>query len=336
LEERNLLSTFMVDHLADDMAGSALNGSLRYCINHAADGDTISFGVTGTINLTGELPNLSHSISIQGPGPNQMTVQRGTSDYAVFTVPTGPTVSISGLTITNGDASGIVSGGTLTISNCTITGNTANYAGYGGGIYNAGTMMIINSTISGNSGVNGGGGIFNAEGGTLAVNTSTISGNFSNVGGGIYDNHASATVNNSTIVQNHARGGGAIYDGVDVMTVSNTTIVGNIADNGGGISCGGNLTVDNCTISQNLAGNGGGGGIVNYSLSLTISNSTIAGNSATGPGGGTYNHFWEHHGSEHHRGRKYSTRQPGCLRNPQLPRLQPDRQRQRRQWLRRD
>jgi hypothetical protein len=29
LEVRNLLSTFTVDHLADDMVGSGLNGSLR-------------------------------------------------------------------------------------------------------------------------------------------------------------------------------------------------------------------------------------------------------------------------------------------------------------------
>jgi hypothetical protein len=53
LEERSLLSTYMVDHLADDVVGEGFNGSLRYCIIHATDGDAIQFGVTGTINLTG-------------------------------------------------------------------------------------------------------------------------------------------------------------------------------------------------------------------------------------------------------------------------------------------
>ena len=53
LEDRNLLSTVLVDHLADDTVGNGPSGSLRYCITNAVDGDDIQFGVTGTINLTG-------------------------------------------------------------------------------------------------------------------------------------------------------------------------------------------------------------------------------------------------------------------------------------------
>jgi hypothetical protein len=81
LEDRSLLSTFLVDHLADDTVGSGLNGSLRYCITHGTDGDSIQFGVTGTINLTGALPDLTHSVSIQGPGANLSTVRRGTDGF---------------------------------------------------------------------------------------------------------------------------------------------------------------------------------------------------------------------------------------------------------------
>ena len=44
-------------------------GSLRQAIADANDGDTIDFGVTGTITLTtGELP-VNKSITINGPGP---------------------------------------------------------------------------------------------------------------------------------------------------------------------------------------------------------------------------------------------------------------------------
>ena len=52
----------------------------------------------------------------------------------------------------------------LTITNSTLSGNSA--GGSGGGIYNyLGTLMVTNSTLSGNSGAAGGGGIFNdAEG----------------------------------------------------------------------------------------------------------------------------------------------------------------------------
>src|SRR5262249_41622992 len=52
-------STFTVDHLADDSLGSGTSGSLRYALGQVASGDTITFGVTGTINLTAALPELT-------------------------------------------------------------------------------------------------------------------------------------------------------------------------------------------------------------------------------------------------------------------------------------
>src|SRR6516165_7079486 len=130
LEDRTLPSTFLVDHLADDTVGSELTGSLRYAITNAADNDHITFGVTGTINLTGALPDLTHSISIEGPGPDQLTVRRDTGGlYRILTVDSG-TVIIAGLTLANGSVSlqnggGIYNTGTLTVANCTLSGNFA-------------------------------------------------------------------------------------------------------------------------------------------------------------------------------------------------------------------
>jgi hypothetical protein len=43
LEDRNLLSTFTVDHLTDDLVGAGLNGSLRYVLTNAVNGDTVTF-----------------------------------------------------------------------------------------------------------------------------------------------------------------------------------------------------------------------------------------------------------------------------------------------------
>ena len=141
LEARHLLSTYVVDRLTDTGAGSGLAGDLRYCINQAADGDAITFGVTGTINLASALPGLAHNISIEGPGADLLTASgRGYGGFfRVFTVLQGATVSISGLTITNGYApqydypygisnlgGGIANFGTLTLSNSTVTGNTVN------------------------------------------------------------------------------------------------------------------------------------------------------------------------------------------------------------------
>jgi hypothetical protein len=147
--------------------GSGFNGSLRYAITNAANGDTITFGtgVTGTINLTGALPDLTHSVSIQGPGANSLTVRRNIGgNYRILTVAAGATVSISGLTISNGyptggvDGGGILNSGMLTVSTCTITGNTVDSSG--GGIANYGTLLVSSSTITANNG----GGIFNRYG----------------------------------------------------------------------------------------------------------------------------------------------------------------------------
>src|SRR5262245_45219806 len=152
LEDRNLLSTFRVDHLADDLVGSGLNGSLRYAITNAVDNDTITFGVTGTINLAGALPDLAHSVSLQGPGANNLTVRRDTGgNYRIFTVASSATVVLSGLTITNGNG----------------------FVNSGGGIANSGTLTLNNATVSGNSAF-AGGGIFNYFGGTLTLNNATV------------------------------------------------------------------------------------------------------------------------------------------------------------------
>src|SRR5438552_17389760 len=76
-------------------------GSLRQALSDANDGDTIEFAVTGTIGLTtGELL-VDKSITISGPGANNLAID-GNAKNRVFHV-TGGNVTISGLTITNGN-----------------------------------------------------------------------------------------------------------------------------------------------------------------------------------------------------------------------------------------
>src|SRR5262245_58241154 len=139
LEDRTLLSVCVVDRLTDLGEGKELMGDLRYCLTQAQDKDRIQFAVEGTINLTRALPQLTRSISIEGPGADRLTVgPRVTGGGRVFTVSSIATASISGLTISNG----VVDTG-------------------GGGIFNGGTLTIINSTISRNGALLDGGGIFN-------------------------------------------------------------------------------------------------------------------------------------------------------------------------------
>jgi hypothetical protein len=235
----------VVDRLTDTGSGSGLAGDLRYCITQAGDGDSITFGdgVTGTINLSGPLPKLTHSISIDGPGPDLLTVRRDTGGYyRIFSVIRG-TTSIAGLTITNGDAEDASGGGggiynesTLTVSNCTISGNGANGAtgmsGKGGGIDNFGTLTLSNSTVSGNSAPTGvGGGIHNAR--QMTVSSSTVSGNVSNDGGAGILNQGNLTLTSSTLSGNFssfAGGSGLCILDPGTVHARNTIIAGNTAD----------------------------------------------------------------------------------------------------------
>src|SRR5262245_407606 len=106
LEDRTLLSTYLVNSLTDTGAGSGLAGDLRYCVTEAISGnDTIAFGVTGTIRLGSALPGLNTSVAIQGPGADLLTVERdpvSNTSFGIFGVGSAATVQISGLTLACG------------------------------------------------------------------------------------------------------------------------------------------------------------------------------------------------------------------------------------------
>jgi hypothetical protein len=183
------------------------------------------------------------------------------------------------------------SGGTVTVSQSTLSSNSANY--YGGGIYNSGgTLTVSQSTLSSNSAYVSGGGIYNDRG-TLTVSHSTLSANSVGTydGGGISNLLGTVTVSHSTLSANTAGYGGGIYNSVGALTVSHSTLSANIAGSyGGGIyNDRGTVTVNNCTLSANSAASLGGG-IYNDRSTATVSNSTLSANSA-GYGGGIYNSF---------------------------------------------
>lgn len=277
-------STITVQDIGDG-AGNAANcpGAgcrLRDALAKVVDSDTINFSVTGAITLnSGELL-VDKSVTISGPGANNLAVDANHASR-VFHIEPGKTVTISGLTIRNGH-DGIVGGGiyndhaTLTLADSVLSGNSADSDG--GGIYNAGqnsgsaTLTLSNSTITGNSAANVGGGIDNngsANGSAqLIVTNCTLSGNSASQGGAIlnFGDIGSATLMliNSTLSDNSAGVAGGIFNLVATTTIGNTILnrgaAGeNIYNSGTVSSLGYNLSSD----AAGGDGSTGSGGLLN-------------------------------------------------------------------------
>ena len=242
-------------------------GSLRAALAAVANGDVINAtAVTGSITLaTGQLL-VSNSVTILGPGPANLAVNGNFPNASnhVFHVINAVTAVISGITMTNGNAVFFPAAGlwndlsTLTLSNCTITGNLG-----GGGIYNTGTLSIHASSVTGNTTGGIGAGIFNdgSSGNvTLFITASTISSNSAvgnnTVGGGIFNTGnslgpATLVLSNCTFSGNSAVGtgtfGGAIYHTAVSGSSSTATVIActfhsNTAESAGGIFVQGNAT----------------------------------------------------------------------------------------------
>ena len=166
-------------------------GSLRQAITDVGDGEEITFDDNYTITLTtGELA-IKKNLTITGTGAGN-TVIDGNNAFRVFNLISG-TVTLQNMTIQNGNptgrnrGAGIYNGSsaTLTVDNCTISGNTTEVDG--GGISNYGTIISLsNSTISDNTANYYGGGIHNT-GTIISLSNNTISGNTAtnSWGGGI-------------------------------------------------------------------------------------------------------------------------------------------------------
>jgi hypothetical protein len=234
--------------------------TIGHAISLVSSGDSIMVAAaTYAENLT-----IGVSLRIVGSGARTTIVDGGGVNTVVTISNTKAHVSLSNVTVRAGHApqgGGMYNNGTLTVSNSTLSGNSAlGPVGSGGGIQNNGTLTINNSTLSGNT----------ARG--------TASGGF---GGGI-SNAGTATISNTTFTSNSVSGvfgagfGGGIGNG-GTATISNSTFTGNNATAwGGGIGNEGNLTINNSTISGNQ---GSDGGIANYYGTTTLQNSIAANNS---------------------------------------------------------
>lgn len=255
--------------------------SLRDCLEQAESGNVIRFaeGVTGTLTLTNGALALPDGVSIEGPGPELLTVD-GNGAGRIFVAETVSS-GISGLTISNGLASGVNGGalyqvgGDLTVANCQFRGNrsvgaSGGSGGYGGAVYTTNGVFTAEACVFENNVAVGPNGL--PEAGT---SRSGGGGGGAGLGGAVCVFGGTGHFSNSLFATNRANGGKGGTARYDVTTTN--------GGHGGGPAGGAGGTGTSAAGQKGGMFSGGGGGFY-YDYSSGVSGG--AGGFGGGGGGG--------------------------------------------------
>ena len=308
--QRAEAATFTVDSTAD--AGDEAPGdgvcltsdgecTLRAAIQEAnalAGTDSIDLPAGGyTLTIAGANEDaaargdldITDDLLITGAGRVSTIIDGGALDR-VMEILSPAVVSISSLTIQNGDVLGLGGGisnrGTLTLIDTTVAGNRASR--FGGGIVNYGDLAIGGSNVTFNVAGADSGGISNTFEGAVEIIDSRINNNTAAVAAGGLGNDGVITAISTVVSGNSANAAGGIGNN-GTMTIIDSTITGNAAttDSGGiGSRIGAVIEIRSSTVSNNTAETFGG---IGNGGTMTIVDSTVRFNSASVIGGGISN-----------------------------------------------
>lgn len=332
----------VVDTLVDESDGDFSPGdlSLREAIELANANpvpDTISFfpfTPTGAsqrkVLLTeGELV-IRDDLTISGAGLNRITIDASGNDPTpgqddgegsrVFRVDDLDSeheieVTLSELTITGGDVSGvgggILSHEKLTLESVVVDSNSAtvaggglglfhdaklkdqtsiidNFAARGGGVSTIGrTLHIADSSIGGNQSTESGGGIFAESGAELQLTNASVGGNDSlgenAFGGGIDLSDSTLLADESYFTSNFASRGGSIWSENSIVSLRNSAMESNRATNSGSAIAARDSQIEiEGSELRNNGRRGRGGGALDVTRGLaTIRNSVFQSNRAS-------------------------------------------------------
>jgi hypothetical protein len=299
-----------------NVVNSPDEASLRAAINI---GGWVSLGFNGTVTLTSTI-NISNNVILDGR--NVSATISGGNAVRLFTVAPGATLSMTNLTLANGnfsvtngtldptaDAGAIYNnGGMVSLNGCLLTNNLAAKYNYsfnvvalarGGAIFNnGGTVSLFGSSISNNTTMSIGGYFVSLSGGA-------------SYGGAIYNINGTLTIVSCNVSGNECYSsgsssslGGAAFQASGSLLISNSVFAGNLALGssdgnsgqpgfGGALAVnGGILTIDHCQFIGNAAVGGnhfhysapGFGGAVYCAAVMTANDSSFSGNQAYSSG----------------------------------------------------
>lgn len=173
-----LISVAQGNYTVTSLSDDGSSGTLRYGIQNTT-ASTIDFdsGLTGTLTLTSNLPNIVRNITITGNGINSLTMS-GANSFNMFQVSGGVVLTISGITFRdNASSNGSIfradnSNSSVIASSINVTANSRSYAFY---TNNSSSITISNSTFTSNSGM-----LFGSDYGSTPNTTSDIESDYSN------------------------------------------------------------------------------------------------------------------------------------------------------------
>lgn len=220
--------------------------SIQAAVNASSAGDTVT--VAAGVYIEHVVIPISLTLIGTDPATAIIDGQNTPGDTIPLVNITAGTVTVSSLTVRNGNNGSLSNAGQTTVTNCVFSGGAA-----GLGNMTGATLALTNSTLTNNV-------VGIANDGTMTVTGSTIS---FNSGAGIANDQATS-----------------------VLTISNSTIDGNgflisppTSTGGGGILNNGTLTLTGSTVSNNIGTMGSG---ILAQHTTTVINSTITGNHAPG------------------------------------------------------
>jgi CSLREA domain-containing protein len=275
----------------------AADGDVAYNGCPAGDGaDRIVFSLSlpATIALSSDLPAIHSTLTIQGPGAGELTIDGGDLHRLL-------------------DFQPLVSGAWLGVEDLTLTRGLASSSGGGASVAIGAVAAFRRVHFLANKATNGGGGLevisSSSAPTTVAVEECWFDGNLAlgaSGGGGlsVIGALAHVVVDRTTFSGNRAQsttggssgGGLRLTDGV--LTLTRSTLSGNVANLGGGgiflssATASPTLTIRDSTLTLNRAdgdgdGVGDGGGLtaaisVAYPATLDLANTILAGNLDSG------------------------------------------------------
>jgi len=229
----------------DEAIQNANDDTENYLCDRGEGDDVIRFEVVGAIELDEELPSITDTLAIEGPGADLLTIS-GSGVTRVLSVAPGVSLTLSGVTIAGGLAPAGAAGGGLqvlagadvTLQDCVFSGNAA---AWGGAVsVTQGALRVERCTFVGNDATAGAGGAIRNERSQVEIVNSTFSDNTSGAGRGAavatLGAGAMTRIHSTSVVGNGTTGaGGALARDADASVFLTHTLLAAAA---AGLHCG--------------------------------------------------------------------------------------------------